>query len=242
MTTLRVIGLGFLFVIGVLAAIVVSIYIFFRSLFRKRRAFHAYGSVCRAEITAIDDVLGPRLAGTARIRFSSSTAAENSPDASIIGMAIKIEDEQDIVVASFESFMKVNEATKNTNIADYMGNQYGSVAPWRMPGLGPVWFRAIPNPDASTPKTGTRTERLEADIAANRASFVLEARDGPGPDDAVLARLATLTLTERLPTDDDNFKISMFHTGRDIKPTGFRNGIRVVVYPVSQFARRLRGG
>ncbi len=242
MTTLRTIGLSLLFVAGILAALIVSIYIFFRSLYRARRAFHAYGSVCTAQITALDETVGPRLAGTARVRFSSSTAAENSPDASIIGLAIKIEDQQDIVVATFESFMKVNEATKNTDITDYMRNQYGSVAPWRVPTLGPIWFRAIPDPASNTPKTGSRTERLEADIAADRAKFVIEARTGPGPNDAVIKPLAELRLLERLPDDDRNFKISMFNTGRGIKPTGFRNGVRVVVYPVSQLARRLRGG
>jgi hypothetical protein len=240
MTTLRTIGLGFLFAAGMLVALIVSIYIFFRSLHRKGRAFHKWGSVCRAEITAIDET-GKRFAGAARVRFSTSTAEENSPDPSIIGMAIKIEDQQDIVVATFESFMKVNDATKNTNVADYMLNQYGSVAPWRVPGLGPIWFRAIPNPDANTSKTGTRTDRLDADIAANRASFIIEVRERPFADGKVIARVAELRLLERAPDDEPTFHISMFHTGRGIQPTGFRNGLRAVVYPVSQFARGLRG-
>ncbi len=241
MTTLRTIGLALLFVAGILVALIVSIYIFFRSLHRKGRAFHKWGSVCRAEITALDE-RGTRFAGVARVRFSTSTAEENSPDPSIIGMAIKIEDQQDIVVATFESFMKVDEATKNTDVADYMKNEYGSVAPWRVPGLGPIWFRAIPNPDSTAAiKTGTRTERLDADIAANRASFVIEVRERPFADGKVLARVAELRLLERAPDDDSTFHISMFHTGRGIKPTGFRNGLRAVVYPVSQFARGLRG-
>jgi hypothetical protein len=240
-TTVRTIGLGFLFVAGVLVALVVSIYIFFRSLHRKGRAFHKWGSVCRAEITTLDEELGKRFAGTARVRFSTSTAEENSPDPSIIGMAIKIEDTQDIVVATFEAFVKVNEATKNTNVADYMANQYGSVAPWRVPGLGPIWFRAIPNPESGASTSGKRTERLEADIAAGRATFVIEARERPFADGKVITRLAELRLLERLPDDESKFHISMFHTGRGIKPTGFRNGIRAVVYPVSQFARGLRG-
>jgi hypothetical protein len=241
MTTLRTIGLSLLFAIGVLVALVVSIYIFFRSLFRKGRAFHKWGSVCRAEITTLDETLGKRFAGAARVRFSTSTAEENSTSASIIGMAIKIEDQQDIVVATFEAFIKVNEATKNTNVADYMANQYGSVAPWRVPGLGPIWFRAIPDPASNTPKTGLRTERLEADIAADRAKFVIEARERPFADGKVITRLAELRLLERLPDDEPKFHISMFNTGRGIKPTGFRNGLRAVVYPVSQFARSLRG-
>ena len=70
MTTLRTIGLWFLFVAGVLVALVVSIYIFFRSLHRKGRAFHKWGSVCRAEITTLDETLGKRLAGAARVSIT----------------------------------------------------------------------------------------------------------------------------------------------------------------------------
>ena len=131
---------------------------------------------------------------------------------------------------------------KATNVADYLANQYGSVAPWRVRGLGVMWLRAIPDPTASVPKTGLRTERLEADIAAGRANFVLEARGAPGPDGAVKRRLVQVRLTERLPADDPAHRISMFRSGRGVVPTGFRNGVRSVLYPVSQLARGLRGG
>ena len=242
MSTLRTIGLGLLFVVGVLTALVVSIYIFFRSLVRGARAFHPRGSVCHAEITALDDVVGPRLAGPARVRFASSTAAENSPDPSIIGLGMKLGTDQDVAFATFESFLEAGDAAKTTNVADYLANQYASVAPWRVRGLGPIWLRMIPDPAAAVPKTGTRTDRLDADIAAGRATFVLEARDAPGPDGAVRTRLAQVRLTQRLPDDDPAFHISMFRTGRGVTPTGFRNGVRAIVYPVSQFARGLRGG
>jgi hypothetical protein len=243
MKILRTIGLSLLFLVGALIAVIfLSILIFLRSLIRGARAFHPHGTVCRAEVTALDDVVGPRLAGPARVRLSSATEDENSPNPSILGMAIKLGTDQDLPVATFESFLKSGEATKNTNVADYLGNQYASVSPWRVRGLGVIWFRAIPHPDANTPKTGTRVERLDADIAASRAKFILEAREAPGPDGAVRSRLVELRLTERLPDDDPKFQISMFRTGRGLVPTGFRNGIRAIVYPVSQFARRLRGG
>ena len=239
---MRVIGLGLLFVVGVAIALVAAIPIFLRSLIRGARSFHPYGTVCRAEVTALDDVVGPRLAGPARVRFASSTAKENSPDPSIIGMGIKLGDDQDLALATFESFVKAGDAAKQTNVADYLANQYPSVAPWRVRGLGVIWFRAIPDPAASAPKTGTRVERLDADIAAGRAKFVLEARDAPGPDGAVRSRLVELRLIERLPADDPAFRISMFRRGRGVVPTGFRNGLRGILYPVSQLARRLRGG
>ena len=53
--------------------------------------------------------------------------------------------------------------------------------------------------------------------------------------------LATLTLVQRLPSSDGKaLHISMFRTGRHYVPTGARNGIRAIVYPVSQLARGLR--
>jgi len=243
MRVMRSIGLRLLFGIGVLIAVVfVAIPIFFRSLRRRARAFHPRGTVCRAEVTALDDVVGRRLDGSARVRFASSTAEENSLTPSIIGMGIKLGSDQDLGLGTFEAFTKLGEATEHTNVADYLANQFASVAPWRVRGLGVIWFRAIPDPTASAPKTGTRTDRLDADIAAGRAKFILEAREAPGPDGAVRCRLAELRLIERLPEDDPAFQISMFRTGRGVVPTGFRNGVRAIVYPVSQFARGLRGG
>ncbi len=239
---MRALGLRLMFLVGALVALLfVSLFIFVRSLIRGARAFHPRGSVCVAEVTALDDVVGLRLAGTAHVRFASSTAAENAPDPSIIGLSIKFGIDQDLALGTFESFVKAGEATKTTNVADYMANQYASVAPWRITGLGVVWLRAIPDPAANIPKTGLRTERLDADIAAGRAKFILEAREGPGPDGAVRSRLVELRLTERLP-DDPKHHISMFRHARGVVPTGFRNGVRSIVYPVSQLARGLRGG
>jgi len=229
-----------LFALGVLAGLVVSIFIFFRSLARAARAFHPQGTMCRGELVALDDVVGPRLAGPARVRLSGSSAPENSPDQTILGMAIEIGGDQDLPLATFESFTHAGDATKATNVADYLANQFASVAPWRARGLGVVWFRAIPG--AQPAVTGTRVERLDAHIAAGTATFTLEARAAPGPDGPVRARVAELRLLERLPADDRTFRISMFRTARGVSPTGFRNGIRAVAYPTSQFARRLRGG
>lgn len=234
------VALRVLFVLGALAGLAVAVFVFFRSLLRRARAFHPQGTVCDAHVTALDEVVGPRLAGPARVRLSGATEPENSTAPTILGMAIEIGGDQDLPTATFESFLHAAEATKNTNIADYLANQYSSVTPWHARGLGIVWFRAIPAAQAAG--SGTRVDRLDAEIAAGRATFTLEARDAPGPDGAVRARFAELRLTARLPADDPGFRISMLRTGRGLVPTGFRNGVRMVAYPASQLARRLRGG
>ena len=239
---MRVLGLRLWFVVGALTAVIfLAIFIFFRSLIRGARSFHPHGTICNAQVTALDDVVGPRLAGAAQVRLSGSSEDESSPNQTILGMAIKFAD-QDLPLATFESFLHASEATKNTDVADYLDNQYASVSPWVVRGLGVTWFRAIPEPDAKVAKTGTRVERLDADIAAGRAKLILEAHVAPNADGALRCRLVEVRLTERLTDDDPHFRISMFRTGGGLVPTGFRNGVRAIVYPVSQLARRLRGG
>ena len=185
MSTLRTIGLGLLFAVGVLTALVVSIYIFFRSLVRGARSFHPRGTVCLAEVTALDDVVGPRLAGPARVRFASSTAAENSPDPSIIGMGMKLGTEQDVVFATFESFSKAGEAAETTNVADYLANAVR---------LGRAVAGAWPRSDLVAHDPESRRERAEDGVAyrSSRRGYrrqprdvVLEAREEPGPDGTV---------------------------------------------------------
>ena len=236
---MRALGLRLLFALGALAGLVVAIAVFAISFRRRARAFHPDGTVCEAEVTSLDDVLGGNLAGHARVRLSGSSEPENSPAQTILGMAIEIGGEQDLPLATFESFLHASDATRTTNVADYLANQYASVTPWRA-GSAVLWFRALP---AAQPATaGTRVERLDAAIAAGTAMFTLEARIGPGPDAPVHARFAELRLTSRRPSDDRDFRISMLRTARGLVPTGFRNGVRLIAYPVSQLARRLRGG
>jgi hypothetical protein len=221
------------------ASVLVAPVIFFRSLIRGARSFHPRGTICRAEVIALDDVVGPRLAGDALVRLSGVSAPENAPDQTVCGMAIKFGTDQDLALATFEGFLHVAAGVKNTNVADYLANQFASATPWRTRGLGVVWLRAMPPATSAT--TGTRTERLDADIAAKRAVFVLEARTTAGANGPLRSRIAEIRLVERLAVDDPSFRISMFRTKRGIVPTGFRNGVRAIAYPVSQLGRRLRG-
>jgi len=235
----RAIGLGVLFGVGMIFGVVLAPVIFLISFVRGGRAFHPRGTTCRASVVALDPDVGGRLAGEARVRLSGAAGDENSDVKTVLGMAIKLANGQDLPLATFEAFVKLGAATKDTNIGDYLANEYASVTPWRVHGLGIVWLRAIPN--AHVAATGTRVDRLDAAIAAGHAKLVLEAREAPGPTAAVRRRLAELSLVERT-ADDKAFTISMFHTAAGFVPTGVRNGIRGVVYPTSQLARRLRGG
>jgi hypothetical protein len=101
--------------------------------------------------------------------------------------------------------------------------------------LGPVILRLVPPPPSPAGGGGDRLARLDADLAADRARFTLAA----GATELVIAELR---LVERLAIDDRALRASMFRQGRGVRPLGLRNGIRATVYPMSQTARRLRGG
>jgi hypothetical protein len=228
------------FAIGNFFGVLLSPVIFTISFFKAARAFHAQGTMCRAKIVALDDVVGPRLEGNATIRLSGSAKPENSPEQSILGMAMKFGGTQDLPIATFESFLKAKQATANTDVKDYLANQYSSVTPWKVEGLdGSIWFRAMPK--TSIVAGALRTERLAAHIAEGNAVFVLEARSAPGPDAPVVKALAEIQLVDVLRGDDSSFDMSMTRNGLGIRPLGIRNGIRRIVYPVSQYARGLKG-
>jgi len=86
-------------------------------------------------------------------------------------------------------------------------------------------------------ESGNRLARLDADLATGRAGFTLMIGTGSGE-----LALADVQLTERVDIDGRRLHESMFRHGRGVRPLGLRNGIRATVYPMSQVARRLRGG
>lgn len=239
---MRALALRFMFLVGALVAgVLLFLPIFVFALIKGRRAVHPFGTICRADVIALDQVVGPRLAGEARVRLSGVTGPLDSTSHTVFALAMKFSGNQDLIVATFEAFSEVTAGTTNTNVTDYTQNQFASVTPWRTDGLGIVWYRAHAHPDANVPKTGTRMERLDADIAAKRAKFILEAHSAPEAAGPLVTAVAELHLVERLAADDPHFAISMFRNGKGLHPTGFRNGIRAIAYPASQIARHLRG-
>lgn len=244
------IGLGILFAVGALVALtLLAVPIFLWSLIRGARAVHADGVVCRAEVVPIDAAIGPRLAGPAVVRLGGAFKNEGETGSDVLGMAVRFrrsagpiaseadlaDGDQDFLAGTFESFWTARKDQARTRVEDFLANEYSSVSVWRIDGAGPGKLRALP-PSPAGSRTGSRIERLDADIAAGRAAFTLEARTN-----GTRVPVAELRLLERLPHRGRALRISMFRTGRGLRPTGFRNGIRAVVYPVSQLARRLRG-
>lgn len=246
---MRTLGLALLFLAGALAGLVVGLLAAVVSLLSGRRAVHAHGVICRAELRALDDVVGPRLAGPAVVRLGGALHADEAHGGDVLGLALRMRrkdasheldlsvGDQDLLLGTFESFHTVARDLARTDVHDFLANEYGSVAPWHIAGVGIGKLRALPPAKLERARAPDRLSRLDADIAAGRARFtlvVLEAHGTPRP-------IAELHLLERLALDDGALRMSMFRTSRGLRPVGFRNGIRAVVYPLAQAARRLRG-
>jgi len=242
----KALGLWILFVVGMMIGAALTPFIMIWALIKKARPIHFDGAVCVAQVTAIDQRVGRRLAGPALVRLSGGLEKENATGADVLGLAMRFQaapgshdltvGDQDLVLGTFESFLTLPVTMKTVKVADYLANQYASVTPWRVPGLGVVHLRAMP-PRDSVGAGSDRVARLLADIAAGTAVFTLEARRG-----GERIPLATVTLVEHLPAVGAALHMSMWKNGRKLHPTGARNGIRAVVYPFSQFARGLRSG
>jgi hypothetical protein len=239
-----------LFAIGAAAGLVLGVVaIFWISLIRGARAVHADGVVCRGELIARDDIVGPRLAGPAIIRLSGAFEPQVTQAKDVLGLDLRMRrpadahsldariGDQDLPLGTFESFATASRDRDRTDAGDYLENRYSSVTPWWVPGLGPVIFHLTPAAARSPDRGADRLARLDADLAADQARLAVSVRAGGRTTD-----VGELRLIERLAIDGRALRVSMFRQGRAIRPVGFRNGVRATVYPISQLARRLRGG
>jgi len=245
MRVLAAIGLMILFAIGAVLGVAIGVVIFPISLYRGARAVHAEGVVCRAEIVAHDPA-GQRLVGPALVRLSGAFEGQASTRSDVLGLDIRMQrtaggdprdGDQDLLLGSFESFHTAGRDRAATDAGDYLANHYSTVTPWWLATRGPVILRLVPPPPRPADRGPDRLARLDADLAAGCARFALAVGTRAAP-----ATIAELRLLERLPLDDRGLRASMFRQGRGVRPLGLRNGIRATVYPMSQTARRLRGG
>ena len=241
MRALGAIGLMILFAIGALLGLVLGIVIFPVSWYRRARAVHAEGVVCRAELVAHDPAVAA-LAGPALVRLSGAFEGQRSSAADVLGLDLRLQraasddprtGDQDLLFGTFESFATAGRDRARTNVGDYLANAYSTVTPWWVAGHGAVVLRLVAPPAQPADRGADRLARLDADLAAGRARFGL----------AIAAHVVgELRLVARAELDDRTLRASMFRHGRGVRPLGLRNGIRATVYPISQTARRLRGG
>jgi hypothetical protein len=231
--------------VGVVVGVVLAPIIFLWSLIKGARAVHADGVVCTAEVVAVDAVVGPRLAGAALARFSGAFEREGAAAADILGLALRFGEDQDLILGTFESFVTASKDKARVVVGDYLANAYDTVAPWRVDGVGVVRLRiAAADPPRDPARGADRRGRLEADVAGGVAVVTIghHANDGGGGGGGLVTPIAEVRLTALSPIAPAAIRISLGRGGRGLTAVGFRNGIRRVVYPVSQLGRRIRGG
>lgn len=222
-------GLGLLFVLGAILGIAIGIVAFVVSLVRGKRAVHGEGWVCTGELTG-------RFAGPVRVRLSGAFEGDASTS-DVLGMTLRIDGTQDLLLGTFESFATARHDRAATVANDFLANGYASVTPWWVPGFGVAHLRMVPVGTRPPERGATRLARLDADLAADAARMTLFV-EVAGRRTAI----GDLGLLARLPADEPGLRASMFHTGRGIWPLGLRNGIRATTYPLSRAGRTLRGG
>src|SRR4051812_3425432 len=150
-------GLFLLFVVGAVIGLVLGVLvIFWVSLIRGKRAVHAEGVVCRAEIIAQDGEVGPRLAGSALVRLSGAFESQTTSGTDVLGLSVRtrtVKDaassdprigDQDLVFGTFNSFLTAQKDRAATDAGDYLANKYSSVTPWWVPSKGPATLRLVP--------------------------------------------------------------------------------------------------
>lgn len=230
-------------IIGVLLAPLV----FVVSLLRGARAFHPDGVVYRADVLpATTDAslaaMAGRLEGPALVRLSAAMRrGGEQPD--VLGIAIRFgaAGEQDLLLGTFDGFgpRQLRAAVATTDAHDFLHNDYRSVSPYRLDGVGLATLHA--RGEAAGGDGATRTERLAQAVAAGRAVLHLEARM-VGPDDERAARpLVDIHLVGRASVPGALLRFSPFRDGLGVRPVGLIAGLRWAVYPPSQLGRRLRG-
>lgn len=242
--TLEAIGLALRFVVGAMLGVAIAPVVAVVSAVRGGRAVHFAGVVCRAELHA-RAAAGAALAGPALVRLSGAFEPQQTTKPDVLGLLLRLQSaatdgsvtgDQDLLLGTFTSFAHAARDRATTRVHDYLANDYHSVTPWWLPGVGAVHLQLAPL--APPTSSGDRLAHLDDAIAAGCAAFALIAsRSGAPP-----IELAELRIVERTALDGRALRASMWRTGRGIRPLGARNGIRSVVYPVSQLARWVRGG
>ncbi|HEX6835516.1 MAG TPA: hypothetical protein VF334_03030 [Polyangia bacterium] len=232
--------------LGRIVGVLLAPLVFLVALAKGARAFHPDGGVFRAEVRAIavDAPLvsvAERLAGPALARLSAAMVRGEveKPDVLGLGLRFGAAGAQDLLLATFDGFgpRQLRAARATTDVHDFLHNDYRAVSPFRFDGAG-RWVLHARGEAAG--QGATRAERLAQAMASGRAvlrveAHALDAADGPRP-------LVDVVLVGRASVPPASLRLSPFHDGLGLRPIGFLAGIRWAVYPVSQLARRLRGG
>ena len=235
--------------LGGIFGLLLAPFIFLYSFARGARAFHPDGIVYRAEVTprAAAEYLplgraAERLVGPALVRLSAARRPLADEGSDVLGLGIRfgVAGDQDLLLGSFTGFglRQLERALKTTDSRDFLDNEYHSVEPFLLFGVGRVTIEA--RGEAASGSAGaTREERLARAAEEGRAVLLLSIRRERG--DANKEPLVEVRLTGPSSVPSSALRFSPFHDGGGLRRVGLLAGIRWAVYPASQLGRRLRG-
>lgn len=207
---------------------------------RQARMFHPQGIVCTGEVTPVVggpfEALGQRLAGPVLARCSAALWKGQPRWFDVLGVALRFEDDQDLLFATIRSPVTMPFAPLATDTEDYLGNRYWAVSPFEVEGVGRMKFLLEPaaGPSRRDGAGGERDQRLRDEVAAGDAGWQLSTRP-------VFTRtwhpIAHVGLDQVVDIDQAALRFDPFRAGRGIVPSGLVHAIRPAAYAGSQRAR-----
>lgn len=217
------------------------------SALRRARTFHPTGEVYAADVAPTDNAgsLGERLRGPALVRLSGALWKREREGLDVLGLALRLRrtralsaeaeaDDQDILFATIKHPWTMLFAPLTTNAHDFLANDYFGVSPFEISGVGRCYLRLRPIAHAAASHGASRSTRLRAAVARGDAALRVEVRPAREAD---WREVATITLREPAPIDQERLRFWPFRAGRGIAPRGFVHSLRRGVYTLSQRAR-----
>jgi len=222
---------------------------FIHSLARLRHArmFHPDGQLFSGTLEPIAgspyEATAHQLGRTVLARCSGALRRGGRESLDVLGIALRmhrghklkvhaVATDQDLLFATVRSPLLLPLSPVTTHSHDFFANRYYAVAPFELDGLHRVELRL--DPIDHSPRTGTRAERLDAAVAADKAHFELSAR-------RTLTRtwhaIALISLTAPCHLDQSELRFDPYQSGAGIVPVGLVNAIRKRAYAASRSVR-----
>jgi hypothetical protein len=207
------------------------------STLRHARTFHPDGIVCAGRVLPLArrsfGDLGERLAGDVIARFSAALWKGRQRRFDVLGVALRFEGDQDLLMATIRSPFTMPLSPVATRTHDFGANRYWAVSPFEVDGVGRLKFRLSPiDVDGGD---GSREERLIGAVEHGRCAWMLEARRVWQVGYAPVARVVMQRIADEI--DQEELRFDPFRTGLGIVPSGLVHAIRPGAYAGSQRGR-----
>lgn len=199
------------------------------SFMRGSRMFHPTGILVRGTVKNLShaDVFPP----DALLRFSSAWWKKKEWR-DVLGIAIRFDERQDLLFASFEHSWQTPIGPFLTKYHDFFENNFYAVSRFRFQGKV-VYFKL--EPKLHKVIDAPRDAKLREQIRSHSSlSLLMREEEGPWTE------LAEIELREEVDLDQSKLRFDPFLNGLGIYPEGFIHHLRIGAYRLGQIGRALR--